>query len=125
MITIDEIRERIEHESRGKLPEGVTISANTAIKDLGLSSLQISEVVFGLEEDHNVEFDAARAADAVTLGDLLTVANQALAEKHGSPPEMDPAVTHAPSIADEVGTTAEVGQAREEAQVAAQSGGAR
>jgi acyl carrier protein len=84
MITIEEIRQRVEHELRGKLPDGVTITESTAIEDLGLSSLQISEIVFGLEEDHGVEFDAALAADAKTLGDLLAVANQALAEKEGA-----------------------------------------
>jgi acyl carrier protein len=81
MITIEEIRARVQGELRGKLPDGVTIDERTAIKDLGLSSLQISEIVFGLEEDHGVEFDAALAADAETLGDLLGVANQALSER--------------------------------------------
>lgn len=82
IITIEEIRDRVERELRGKPPDGVTIDECTVIKDLGLSSLQISEIVFGLEEDHDVEFDAALAADAQTLGDLLVVANQALSEKH-------------------------------------------
>ena len=84
MITIDEVRKRVEHELRGKLPPGVAIDQGTVIKDLGLSSLQISEIVFGLEEDHGVEFDAALAADARTLGDLLVVANQAIGEKQAA-----------------------------------------
>jgi acyl carrier protein len=81
VITIGEIRNRVEAELRGKGPSGSEINENTEITDLGLSSLQISEIVFGMEEDHEVEFDAALAADAVTLGDLLAVANRALAEK--------------------------------------------
>jgi acyl carrier protein len=84
MITIEEIRERIQGELRGNHPNGVTIDEKTVIKDLGLSSLQISEIVFGLEEDHEVEFDAALAADAETLGDLLMVANQALSDREAS-----------------------------------------
>jgi acyl carrier protein len=84
VITIDEVRKRVEHELRGKLPPGVAIDQGTVIKDLGLSSLQISEIVFGLEEDHGVEFDAALAADARTLGDLLVVANQAIGEKQAA-----------------------------------------
>jgi acyl carrier protein len=84
VITIDEVRKRVEHELRGKLPDGVTINQDTVIKDLGLSSLQISEIVFGLEEDHEVEFDAALAADAQTLGDLLAVANKAMGEKQAA-----------------------------------------
>lgn len=81
MITIEDIRERVGRELRGKLPDGVTITDDTVIEDLGLSSLQISEIVFGLEEDHDVEFDAALAADAKTVRDLLAVANQAIAAK--------------------------------------------
>jgi acyl carrier protein len=84
VITIDEVRTRVERELRGKLPAGVAINEATVIKDLGLSSLQISEIVFGLEEDYEVEFDAAMAADAETLGDLLVVANQAIGEMDGS-----------------------------------------
>jgi acyl carrier protein len=83
VITIEEVRERVQGELRGSLPSGVTIDEQTVIEDLGLSSLQISEIVFSLEEDHDVEFDAALAADAKTLGDLLEVANKALDEKQG------------------------------------------
>ncbi|HUA74748.1 MAG TPA: acyl carrier protein [Solirubrobacteraceae bacterium] len=94
MITIGEIRSRVEAELRGKGPSGSEIDEGTQITDLGLSSLQISEIVFGMEEDYEVEFDAALAADAVTLGDLLTVANRALAEKAGEQPG-----TAAPAVA--------------------------
>ncbi|HEU4700907.1 MAG TPA: acyl carrier protein [Conexibacter sp.] len=84
VITIEEVRDRVRRELRGRLPDGLTIDEDTAIVDLGLSSLQVSEIVFGLEEDHEVEFDAALAADAKTLGDLLSLANRALAEKAGT-----------------------------------------
>jgi acyl carrier protein len=93
MITIEEIRERVLGELRGKLPDGITIDESTVIKDLGLSSLQISEIVFGLEEDHEVEFDAALAADAETLGDLLVVANQALSEMEAERSSPAPSAT--------------------------------
>jgi acyl carrier protein len=84
VITIEEVRERVVRELRGRLPEGVVSGEETAIADLGLSSLQVSEIVFELEEDHDVEFDAALAADAKTLGDVLVLANRALAEKAGT-----------------------------------------
>ena len=93
MITIEEIRKRIHDQLRGKLPEGTTIDESSRLEDLGLSSLQISDIVFGLEEDYDVEFDAAAAADAKTLGDVLAVANAALSEKDGgTPPLQSPAV---------------------------------
>jgi acyl carrier protein len=91
VITIKEVRERVERELRGRWPDGVpiAINENTVIEDLGLSSLQISEIVFGLEEDHGVEFDAAQAADARTLGDLLVVANAALSGSSIQQPQAD------------------------------------
>jgi len=78
MITVDEVAELIRREMRGKLPADATIDESTVLEDLGLSSLQVSEIVFTLEEDHGFEFDAAKAADVKTLGELLALANETL-----------------------------------------------
>ena len=78
VITIDELSELIRAEMRGKLPKDVQIDENTRLDELGMSSLQISEVVFTLEDEHGVEFDPARAANAQTLGDLLSLGNAVL-----------------------------------------------
>jgi len=78
MITLDEVGQLIRREMRGKLPQGATLDKNTRLEDLGLSSLQISEIVFTLEENHGVEFDAAKAADVKTLGELIAVGNETL-----------------------------------------------
>jgi acyl carrier protein len=78
MITLDEVNELIRREMRGKLPDGKVLSEETRLDDLGLSSLQISEIVFTLEERHEVEFDAAKAADVKTLGELIAVGNETL-----------------------------------------------
>ena len=78
MITIEEVSKRIRHELRGKLPPETVIDENTTMEDLSLSSLQVADIVFELEEDYGVEFDAAKAADAKTLGQLIAVANEAL-----------------------------------------------
>ena len=85
MITIEEVSKRIRQELRGKLPAGVTIGESTTMEDLGLSSLQVADIVFELEEDYGVEFDPAKAADAKTLGDLIAVANQAFGAPVDSP----------------------------------------
>jgi acyl carrier protein len=77
VITIDEVAGLIRREMRGKLPEGTIIDESTSMDDLGLSSLQVAEIVFTLEEDHEIEFDPARAADAKTLGDLVALGNEA------------------------------------------------
>jgi acyl carrier protein len=75
MITVEDVADLIRRELRGKLAKDVTIDAGTRLDDLGLSSLQVAEIVFTLEEDHGVEFDPARAADASTLGDLIALVN--------------------------------------------------
>ncbi|MCM6779025.1 acyl carrier protein [Nocardia sp. CDC159] len=79
LITIDEVETLIRRQMRGKQPKDVVIDESTDFRDLGLSSLQIAEVVFSLEEAHEVEFDPARAADARTLGDLIRLGNEAIA----------------------------------------------
>ncbi len=78
MITVDEVAQLIRKTMRGKLPADAVLDENTSLKDLGLSSLQVSEIVFELEEEHEVEFDAASAANATTLGDVVALANEAL-----------------------------------------------
>jgi acyl carrier protein len=78
LITLEQVITLIRNELRGKLPEDTVIDENSALGDLGLSSLQIAEIVFELEEEHGVEFDAAQAADAKTLGDLIELGNLAI-----------------------------------------------
>ena len=78
MITLEELSQRIREQRRGKLPGDMTIDGDTLLEDLGLSSLEVSEIVFSLEEEHGVEFDAAKAADVKTVGELITIANEAL-----------------------------------------------
>jgi acyl carrier protein len=79
VITVEDVAELIRREMRGKLAKDVAIDESTRLDDLGLSSLQVAEIVFTLEEDHGVEFDPARAADASTLGDLIALVNESVA----------------------------------------------
>ena len=51
MITLDEVATLIRGELRGALPPGVTLDESTQLEDLGLSSLQVSEIVFTLERE--------------------------------------------------------------------------
>lgn len=80
LITVQEVEKRIREQLGGKLPADARIDETTVLEELGLSSLQTSDIVFGLEEDYGVEFDAAKAADAKTLGQLIEVANEAFDE---------------------------------------------
>jgi acyl carrier protein len=80
MITLEELSRRIREQRRGKLDEDMTIDESTVLEELGLSSLEVSEIVFTLEEEHGVEFDASKAADVRTVGELIAIANAALAD---------------------------------------------
>ena len=70
MITMTEIEEQVRRSLGGRA-SGVQLSEMTSLQDIGLSSMQISEILFRLEEAHGIEFDTTRAAAVHTLGDLL------------------------------------------------------
>jgi acyl carrier protein len=80
VITLEDLTALVRRELRGKLATDKVIDENTRLDDLGLSSLQVSEVIFTLEEDYGFEFDAAKAADARTVGEVLALANESLAQ---------------------------------------------
>ncbi|OBF55335.1 hypothetical protein A5787_03205 [Mycobacterium sp. 852002-50816_SCH5313054-b] len=81
MITIEEVAALVKRAIRGKHANQIVIDESTNLGDLGLSSLQIAEIVFSLEDTRGVEFDPARAADAKTVGQLIAVGNTALQER--------------------------------------------
>lgn len=83
MITVDEVDVMIRERVRGRLPADATIGSETVLKDVGLSSLQFADIVFALEERHDVEFDGSKMADVKTLGELLEVANEEIASSGG------------------------------------------
>lgn len=83
MITLDDVVALVRRELRRKLPEDFELTGETRLEDVGLSSLQVAEIVFTLEEEHEVEFDTSRAADVKTLADVVAVANEAIAAQAG------------------------------------------
>ena len=85
MVTVEEVAALIRQEARRKLPADTVLEAGTVLSELGLSSLQIADVVFSLEETHDLSFDESRAADVKTLGDVVALANEALAEEQEEP----------------------------------------
>jgi len=76
VITTDEVAGLVRQQLRNKVPAGVELRDDTKLENLGLSSLQISDIVFTLEERHDFEFDADRAADASTIGEIVALANE-------------------------------------------------
>jgi acyl carrier protein len=92
LITVDDVARLVRRELRGKLAADHILDETTALADLGLSSLQISEIVFTLEDEHDVEFDTARAAEVRTLGDVVALAN-GVNDLPGSAPATDESVS--------------------------------
>jgi len=81
VITTDEVAGLVRQQLRNKVPAGVELLDDTKLENLGLSSLQISDIVFTLEERHDFEFDADRAADASTIGEIVALANETVAAR--------------------------------------------
>ncbi|PXX54893.1 acyl carrier protein [Nocardia tenerifensis] len=78
MIELEELVILIRKQLRGRQDE-IPLTEDTVIADIGLSSLQFADIVFTLEEEYEVEFDPAKAASAKTVGDVIAVANSAIA----------------------------------------------
>jgi acyl carrier protein len=76
MITAEDVAQLVRAQLRGRARTDVALAADTELEQVGLSSLQLAEVVFTLEEKYEIRFDAARAANVRTIGDLVSVANE-------------------------------------------------
>jgi acyl carrier protein len=50
---------------------GLTFAPDTRLDEVGLSSLQISSLLFWIEDQSDSEVETAQAANVQTLGDLL------------------------------------------------------
>jgi acyl carrier protein len=80
MVTLEEVVTIVRREMRGKARRDAVLDASCALTDIGLASLQIAEVIWSLEEAHEASFADHLAANAKTLGDLVVLANEAMAE---------------------------------------------
>lgn len=82
MITLDDVLVILRKKLRNKLPAGFVLDADTDLEVIGLSSLQIADVVFAIEDAYDFEFDLERAMGIRTVGDIVTVVNETLSEHH-------------------------------------------
>jgi acyl carrier protein len=82
-IALDEVVPLVRKCMRGKKKKELPIDEHTQLRDLGLSSLQIVEIVMALEDAYGVSFESVRAAQARTLGDLIVAGNAALRDRVG------------------------------------------
>lgn len=81
MVTLDEVISLARKAMRGRARRDIPLDASSALTDIGLSSLQVADIIFSLEETHDAEFADYLAANAKTLGDLVVLANEALADR--------------------------------------------
>jgi acyl carrier protein len=72
VITVDTVAALIRKKLRGRAA-GITLDANTEFDSVGLSSLQIADIVYTIEDDAEIELDPSRAADVKTIGDLVVL----------------------------------------------------
>ncbi len=72
-ITVQDVCELVTAKLGGRA--GHALSGDTVLRDVGLSSLEIVDVVYTIEDRLGVEFDPARAADITTIADLVELAN--------------------------------------------------
>ncbi len=75
MITAEEVCARIAKKLGGKA-NSYTLNEDTAFESVGLSSLQIADIVYSIEDDLDIEFDESRAASVKTVGDLVKLAEE-------------------------------------------------
>ena len=75
MLTVEDVSAMVRKQLGGKLASDTDIRAETELDELGLSSLQVSDIIFSIEEELSIEFDAADAADITTVGGLVELAN--------------------------------------------------
>lgn len=74
MVTTEHVCELIRKKLGGEA--GIELSEATVLRDTGLSSLQIGDIVYTIEDEMEIEFDPSRAADVVTVGDLVALARE-------------------------------------------------
>jgi acyl carrier protein len=79
MSTFDEVVARVRKQSR--VGRSVKIDETTTLEELGLSSLQVADLIFSLVEDLDIKIDEERAAQLRTLGEFVALLDEALARK--------------------------------------------
>jgi acyl carrier protein len=79
MLTVDDVCGLVRKQLGGSFREDMQLGADSKLEELGLSSLQISDIIFTIEEDLGIEFDAAEAAELSTIEELVDMARAAKA----------------------------------------------
>ncbi len=75
--TVEEIRETLAKRCKKE-----TIADDTALKDLGLDSLDVVEMCLDFEDKYGITFETAELGELKTVSDLLAKIDAKLAGKN-------------------------------------------
>ena len=78
-ISVDDVAGIIRAQVGDKLSDDIVLGPDAVLEDLGLSSLDVTEVFVSIEELVERELDSVPASDAKTLAELVAVVNEQLA----------------------------------------------
>lgn len=76
-ITCQDVVSLIQEKLRGKLSADVVLDENSALDELGMSSMESWDLIFTLEERLNVELDPEEAAAVRTISQLVALCDKA------------------------------------------------
>ncbi|HMI81224.1 MAG TPA: acyl carrier protein [Solirubrobacterales bacterium] len=74
-VALEDVATLVRAALKGRWDPSRELAAGTMIEDLGLSSLQLADVLFQLEERKGVRFDGGEVSELRTLGELVELAN--------------------------------------------------
>lgn len=83
MVTIEQITDLMRAKLSAAREADVALTETTTFEDLGVTSLELANFVFRLEDEFDVEFDPSMAADIKTVGDLVKVVNESMVTGSG------------------------------------------
>jgi len=78
MVTIEQITNLTRTKLSAAREAGLVLTEITTFEDLGVTSLELANFVFGLEDEFDVELDPSMAAEIKTVGDLVKVVNESM-----------------------------------------------
>lgn len=85
-IGIDEVAGLVAASLGRKLPHRTLLDADANLEAVGLSSLDVTEIYFQIEERVGVELDPGAASGVETIGDLVDVVDELVARAHAVQP---------------------------------------
>ena len=74
-VTLEDVTVLVRAALKGRWEPNRELTTSTRIEDLDLSSLQLADVVFQLEELKGVRFEGGDVSELRTLGELVELAN--------------------------------------------------